>query len=141
MATEAYPEVSRSAGAVVMPLKERGWTVLRAEVRHLYESLFGHAPSPNLIRLYLRPMISRMKAPERHVMHSNQVVVIDCEQEKHGFRVTRIADAFRIAARHLLHLRWVMVLIAVTYVYTYFAMPATPGNSPLEHPQGWWGWF
>jgi hypothetical protein len=84
------------------------------------------------------------------------VVVIDCQQEKHGFRVKRIADAlqekhgfrvkriadaFRIAVRHLLDLRWVMALIAVTYVYTYFALPSTPGNSPCEHPLGWWGWW
>src|SRR5262245_7754500 len=62
-------------------------------------------------------------------------------KEKHGFRVVRIAHAFRIVVRHLLDLRWVMALIAVTYVYTYFAYPATPGNSPFEAPQGWWGWY
>src|SRR5262245_45647275 len=53
----------------------------------------------------------------------------------------RIADAFRIAVRRLLDLRWVMALVAVAYVYTYFAHPDTPGNSPLEHPLGWWGWW
>jgi hypothetical protein len=59
-------------------------------------------------------------------------------QEKRGFRVMRIADAFRIVVRHLLDLRWVMALIAVMYVYTYFALPSTPGNSLSP---GWWGWF
>ena len=53
----------------------------------------------------------------------------------------RIADAFRVAVRRLLDLRWVMALVAVAYVYTYFAHRDTPGNSPLEHPLGWWGWW
>jgi len=52
----------------------------------------------------------------------------------------RIADAFRITARRLLDLRWVMALIAVIYAYTYFALPYTPGND-FEYPLGWWGWF
>jgi Domain of unknown function (DUF7024) len=52
----------------------------------------------------------------------------------------RIADAFRIVARRLLDLRWVMALIAVIYVYTYFALPYTPGNN-LQYPLGWWGWW
>jgi hypothetical protein len=86
-------------------------------------------------------MISWMKALERHVLHSNPVAVIEGEQEKHGFSIGRIAEAFRKAVRRLLDLRWVMALIAVIYVYTYFALPPTPGNSPLEHPLGWWGWF
>jgi hypothetical protein len=69
------------------------------------------------------------------------MVVIDYKQEKHGFKVLRLADAFRIALRHLLDLHWVMTLIAVLYVYTYFALPATPGNRPHENPLGWWGWW
>src|SRR5262245_42859488 len=52
----------------------------------------------------------------------------------------RIADAFRIAVRQHLDLRWVMALIAVIYVYIYFSLPYTPGNS-FEYPLGWWGWF
>jgi len=52
----------------------------------------------------------------------------------------RIADAFRIVVRQLLDLRWVMALISVIYVYTYFALPNTPGNN-FEYPLGWWGWF
>lgn len=51
----------------------------------------------------------------------------------------RIADAFRIVVLLILDLRWVMALIAVIYVYTYFALPHTPGNN-LEYPLGWWGW-
>gem|GEM_PF-949448 len=86
-----------------------------------------------------RAKIGWMKAPERQVLHLNQVDVIDREQEKHGFRVMRIADAFLITVRHLLDLRWIMALIAVIYVYTYFAHPITPGNSS-EAPIGWWGW-
>jgi hypothetical protein len=62
-------------------------------------------------------------------------------QERPGFRAMRIADAFQIVARLLLDLRWVMALMAVIYVYTYFSLPSTPGNSPHEHPLGWWGWF
>src|SRR5262245_30161579 len=84
-------------------------------------------------------MINWTKAPERHDLHSNQVVVIDCEQEKHGIRVMRIADTFRLVVRRLLDLRWIMALIAVIYVYTYFALSSTPENSP-EDPMGWWGW-
>jgi hypothetical protein len=52
----------------------------------------------------------------------------------------RIADAFRMAVRLLLDLRWVMAVSAVAYVYIYFAHLATPGNSP-QYPLGWWGWW
>jgi hypothetical protein len=85
-------------------------------------------------------MISWMKATEKHLMHSNQAAVIDCGNEKHRFRVMRIAYAFRIVARRLLDLRWVMALVAVIYVCTYFAYPATPGNNPHGHPIDWWEW-
>jgi hypothetical protein len=85
-------------------------------------------------------MISWMKATEKNVMHSNQAAVIDCGNEKHRFRVIRTAYAFRIAARRLLDLRWVMALVAVIYICTYFAYPATPGNNPHGHPIDWWEW-
>jgi hypothetical protein len=71
----------------------------------------------------------------RHILDLRRV------EEKHGFRVEKITDAFRVALRRLLDLRWVMALIAVIYAYTYFSLPATPGNSPFAHPLGWWGWF
>ena len=86
-------------------------------------------------------MTSWMKRLKNYVPHSNQGIVIDGEQEKPGFRVVRISDDFRNAVRRLLDLRWIMTLIAVIYVYTYFAHSATPGNSPYAHPLGWWGWF
>jgi hypothetical protein len=48
---------------------------------------------------------------------------------------------FLASGRYLLDLRFMLPLIAVAYVITYFAIPATPGNDPYEHPLGWWGWF
>ncbi len=51
-----------------------------------------------------------------------------------NIRVMRIAEAFPISVRHLLDLRWVMALIAVIYVYTYFAYPVTPERG--WHDQG-----
>lgn len=43
--------------------------------------------------------------------------------------------------RHLVDLRFVLLFIALIYIAVYFAIPATPGNSPGAHPLGWWGWF
>jgi|SRR5262245_11304332 len=47
--------------------------VLRAEVCYLYESLFGHAPSPNLIQLYLR---AHTEIPHLRVMNHDQLKVV-----------------------------------------------------------------
>ena len=30
---------------------------------------------------------------------------------------------------------------AVFYMVRYFSYDATPGNAPMNHPMGWWGWF
>lgn len=67
--------------------------------------------------------------------------IADSLQEKHGFRVVRIANFYQTVVRSLVDLRFVMALIAVTYVFTYFALPSTPGNNPHANTLGWWGWF
>ena len=43
--------------------------------------------------------------------------------------------------RYSLDLRFVLLFAALAYIAVYFAIPATPGNSPGAHPLGWWGWF
>lgn len=30
---------------------------------------------------------------------------------------------------------------ATFYMIRYFSYDATPGNAPMDHPLGWWGWF
>lgn len=35
----------------------------------------------------------------------------------------------------------VLLIIALAYILGYFFHGATPGNAPLQHPIGWWGWF
>jgi hypothetical protein len=49
-----------------------------------YSAYHGYRPVERVCPTRLtenRAMVSWMKAPERHVLHSNRVVVIDCEQE------------------------------------------------------------
>ena len=41
----------------------------------------------------------------------------------------------------LLKIRNVLICIAMVYTLAYLAHPATPGNHPNKHPEGWWGWF
>jgi hypothetical protein len=36
---------------------------------------------------------------------------------------------------------FILGLISAIYILYYFWMQATPGNAPLKHPLGWWGWF
>lgn len=48
---------------------------------------------------------------------------------------------FSTVGRYSLDLRFVLLFIALVYIAVYFAIPATPGNSPGAHPLGWWGWF
>jgi hypothetical protein len=46
---------------------------------------------------------------------------------------------YRVAERETLKLT---IIISITiYTIRYFHYKATPGNSPLVHPMGWWGWF
>jgi hypothetical protein len=47
--------------------------VLRAEVCYLYESLFGHAPSQNLINLYLR---AHTEIPHLRAINHDQLRVV-----------------------------------------------------------------
>lgn len=47
----------------------------------------------------------------------------------------------KTSGRYLTDLRLVSLLIALAYIIVYFAISATPGNSPYAHPLGWWGWF
>jgi hypothetical protein len=43
--------------------------------------------------------------------------------------------------RYFLDVRFILSVVALVYIATYFNISATPGNAPLEHPLGWWGWF
>ena len=43
--------------------------------------------------------------------------------------------------RYPIDFRFVSLLITLAYIIVYFAISATPGNSPHTHPLGWWGWF
>ncbi|MDD2768528.1 MAG: hypothetical protein PHT19_07320 [Methylococcus sp.] len=45
------------------------------------------------------------------------------------------------ACRSIFSLRWMLVSIVILYIVYYLALPAAPGNSPYDHPLGWWGWF
>jgi hypothetical protein len=86
--------------------------------------------------------IELLEPPEVSTVQHNMTVMRQSETQPSRGMDAGVSppDTFRIVARRLLDLRWVMALITVIYVYTYFAYPATPGNSPHEHPIGWWGW-
>lgn len=42
--------------------------------------------------------------------------------------------------KYVFDLRIMLLFVALAYLATYFAIPATPGNAPNDHPLGWWGW-
>ena len=35
----------------------------------------------------------------------------------------------------------ILFFISLFYIFVYFSLNSTPGNSPFTHPIGWWGWF
>lgn len=50
-------------------------------------------------------------------------------------------NSLRDLGKYLIDLRFMLLFVALAYVAMYFAIPATPGNAPNDHPLGWWGWF
>ena len=40
-----------------------------------------------------------------------------------------------------LTMRNMSFFIIIAYTLKYFSLDSTPGNSPFDHPEGWWGWF
>ena len=47
----------------------------------------------------------------------------------------------RLAAVHATRTSMFAMALTLAYVVLYLGFPATPGNSPGQHPLGWWGWF
>lgn len=45
-----------------------------------------------------------------------------------------------VLEKYFFDLRIILLIVVLAYLATYFAIPATPGNAPNDHPLGWWGW-